>query len=50
MQQSLVFILTDEIFFPIMLCRRLYISIVFVDFFFDKLLYTYPYLLILLGL
>ena len=24
-----------------MLCHRLYISIVFVDFFFDKLLYTY---------
>jgi len=41
MQQSQIFLLTDELFIPIMLCHRLYISIVFVDFFFDKLLYTY---------
>jgi len=41
MQQSLIFLLTDELFIPIMLCHRLYISIVSVDFFFDKLLYTY---------
>jgi len=41
MQQSLIFLLTDEFFIPIMLCHRLYISIVYVDFFFDKLLYTY---------
>jgi len=42
MQQSLIFDLTDEFFIPIMLCHRLYISIVSVAcFFFDKLLYTY---------
>jgi len=39
MQQSLIFLLTDELFIPI-LCHRLYISIVSVDFF-DKLWYTY---------
>ena len=41
MQQSLIFLLTDELFIPIMLCHRMYISIVSIDFFFDKLLYTY---------
>jgi len=41
MQQSLIFLLTEEFFIPIMLCHRLYISIVYVDFFLDKLLYTY---------
>ena len=41
MQQSLIFLLTNEFFIHIMLCHRLYLSIVFVDFFFDKLLYTY---------
>ena len=42
MQQSLIFLLTDEFFIPILLCHRLYISIVYVDdFFFDKLLYAY---------
>jgi len=41
MQQSLIFLLTDEFFIPIMLCDRLYISIVTIDFFFDKLFYTY---------
>jgi len=41
MQQSLIFLLTDEFFIHIMLCHRLYISIAFVDFFFNKLLYTY---------
>jgi len=41
MQHSLIFLLTDELFIPIMLCHRLYISIVSVDFFFCKLLYTY---------
>jgi len=42
MQQSLIFLLTYELFIHILLCHRLYISIVFVDcFFFDKLLYTY---------
>jgi len=40
MQQSLIFLLTDEFFIHIMLCHRLYISIVSVDFFY-KLLYTY---------
>ena len=33
MQQSLIFLLTDEIFIPIMLCHRLYISIISIDFF-----------------
>ena len=42
MQQSLIFLLTDELFISIVLCHRLYISIVSIDFFFsDKLLYTY---------
>jgi len=41
MQQSLIFLLTGELFIPILLCHRLYISIVSVDFFFDKLLYIY---------
>jgi len=41
MQQSLIFLLTDELFIPIMLCHRLYISIVSIDFFFDKLWYIY---------
>ena len=41
MQQSLIFLLTDTIFIHIMLYHCLYISIVYVDFFFDKLLYTY---------
>ena len=41
MQQSLIFLLIDKLFIPILLCHRLYISIVSVDFFFDKLLYTY---------
>ena len=41
MQQSLIFLLTDELFIHIMLCHRSYISIVSVEFFFDKLLYTY---------
>jgi len=45
MQQSLIFLVIDEFFIHIMLCHRLYISIDSVDFFFDKLLYTYliPY-------
>ena len=33
MQQSLIFLLTDEFFIPILLCHHLYISIVSVDFF-----------------
>ena len=33
MQQSIIFLLTDEFFIHIMLCHRLYISIVTVDFF-----------------
>jgi len=41
MQQSLIFLLTNEIFIPILLCHHLYISIVSIDFFFDKLLHTY---------
>ena len=41
MLQSLIFVLTDEFFIHVLLCHRLYISIVSVDFFFDKLLYTY---------
>jgi len=41
MQQSLIFLFTNEFFIPIMLCHRLYISIVSVDFFLEKLLYTY---------
>jgi len=41
MQQSLIFLLTDELFIHIRLFHRLYMSIVSVDFFFDKLLYTY---------
>jgi len=41
MQQPLIFLLIDELFIPIMLCHRLYISIASVDSFFDKLLYTY---------
>jgi len=41
MQQSLIFLLTNEILIPIMLCHCLYISIVSVDFIFDKLLYIY---------
>jgi len=41
MQQSLIFLLTGELFIPIMLCHRLYIFIVSLDIFFDKLLYTY---------
>jgi len=41
MQQSLIFLLTNELFIHIMLCHRLYISIIFVDVFFYKLLYTY---------
>ena len=40
-QQSLIFLLTYEFFIPILLCHRLYIFIVSVDFFLDKLLYTY---------
>jgi len=33
MQQSLIFLLADEFFIPIMSCHRLYIFIVSVDFF-----------------
>jgi len=33
MQQSQIFLLTDELFIPILLCLRLYISIISVDFF-----------------
>jgi len=45
MQQSLIFLPTYELFIPIMLRHRLYISIVYVDFFF-----LISYSLILLGL
>jgi len=41
MQQYLIFLLTVEFFILILLCHRLYKSIVSVDLFFDKLLYTY---------
>jgi len=41
MQQFLIFLLTVEFFILILLCHRLYISIVSANFFFDKLLYTY---------
>jgi len=41
MQRSLIFLLTDEFFILILLCNRFYISIVSVDLFFHKLLYTY---------
>jgi len=33
MHQSLIFLLTDVLFIPILLCHRLYISIVYVDLF-----------------
>jgi len=39
MQQSLIFILTYELFIPIMLCHRLYISIVSIDFFLHVVLH-----------
>jgi len=41
MQQSLISLLTYEFFIPILLCHRLYISIIFCRLFFNKLLYIY---------
>ena len=41
MQQSLIFLLTDEFFIPILLCHRLYISIVSVDFFFLQVVHFF---------
>ena len=40
MQQSLIFLLTNELFIPIMLCHRLYKSSVYVNFLL-QVLYTY---------
>jgi len=42
MQQLLIFLITDELFILIMLCNRLYISIVSLDFFFGQLVYVTP--------
>jgi len=50
MQQSLIFLPTDELFIHILLCHRLYISIVFVDFFLTSCCTLIPYSLILLRL
>jgi len=41
MQQSLIFLFTDEFFIHIMLCHRLYISIVSVDFFLQVVVHLF---------
>jgi len=41
MQQSIIFRFTDELFIHIMLCHRLYISIVFVDFFLQVVVHLF---------